>query len=132
MAAVLQSRRRFIATLIGAIAGGWFLQRFFAVPLRRNRLILEVPAENMPERGALVFRAQRVALVRESGQIQALSLVCTHLGCTVNVQPEGMVCPCHGSVFSSTGAVIKGPATENLTPLHLERRDDMLYVYQKA
>lgn len=132
MATVSTSRRRFIATLVGALTGGWFLQRFFAVPPHRARLLLEVPVAQMPERGALVFREQRLALVREQGQIHAIRLVCTHLGCTVNVLPQGMSCPCHGSEFTSTGAVIKGPATDPLEHLRLEQHDSLLRVYESG
>jgi Rieske Fe-S protein len=42
----------------------------------------------------------------------ALSAVCTHAGCTVEVQSTDppLTCPCHGSEFSSDGAVLRGPA----------------------
>lgn len=132
MATVSTSRRRFITTLVGAIAGGWFLQRFFAVPPQQAHLLLEVPVAQMPERGALVFREQRLALVREQGQLLAIRLVCTHLGCTVNVAPQGMSCPCHGSEFTSTGAVVKGPATEPLEHLRLEQHGTLLRVYASS
>lgn len=41
---------------------------------------------------------------------------CTHLGCTVNWQPEKdrFVCPCHGSQYDSQGRVLKGPAQHAL------------------
>ena len=31
----------------------------------------------------------------------ALSLVCTHLGCTVDESADGFACPCHGSRYDS-------------------------------
>lgn len=43
-------------------------------------------------------------------EVSALSLACTHLGCTVKVSQEGLACPCHGSRFSAAGDVTKGPA----------------------
>ncbi len=108
------------------------MQRFFALPPHQARMLLEVPIEQMPERGALVFREQRLALVREQGQIHAIRLVCTHLGCTVNVSPQGMSCPCHGSEFTSTGVVVKGPATDPLEHLRLERHGSLLRVYESG
>jgi cytochrome b6-f complex iron-sulfur subunit len=42
----------------------------------------------------------------------ALSSVCTHLGCTVgyNYTANNIQCPCHGSVYATSGAVVNGPA----------------------
>jgi Rieske Fe-S protein len=58
----------------------------------------------------------------EGGEYRALSSVCTHLGCIVEVAGEELVCPCHGSTFERTGAVVRGPASRNLReyPLTLE------------
>lgn len=130
MATVSKSRRRFIASIAAAIGGGWFLQRFFALPPHAARIVLEVPVAKMPERGALVFRNERVALVREEGNTYAISLICTHLGCTVNVLPQGITCPCHGSEFTSTGKVVKGPATDALPHLRVEQDGEMLRVFE--
>ncbi len=47
----------------------------------------------------------------------ALSAVCTHSGCTVEVQSGSgttLFCPCHGSEFDVNGRVLAGPAR---TPL---------------
>jgi glycine/D-amino acid oxidase-like deaminating enzyme/nitrite reductase/ring-hydroxylating ferredoxin subunit len=57
------------------------------------------------------------ALYKEdSGEIRRLSAVCTHLGCIVAWNPaeRSWDCPCHGSRFDPSGAVIQGPATEPL------------------
>lgn len=40
----------------------------------------------------------------------ALSPICTHLGCTVDLQGERLVCPCHGSTYDRRGEVLRGPA----------------------
>ena len=45
----------------------------------------------------------------------ALTAVCTHEACTVSgFQSSRYVCPCHGSQYSTTGAVLQGPATRSL------------------
>ena len=49
-------------------------------------------------------------LVNDDGSFAALSPICTHLGCTVEIQGERLVCPCHGSTYDRAGAVLQGPA----------------------
>lgn len=61
---------------------------------------------------------RRVFIFRTTEGFQAVSAVCTHLGCSY--QPFGQSdeayseihahCPCHGSVFHRDGSVLKGPA----------------------
>lgn len=53
----------------------------------------------------------------------ALNAVCTHLGCVVpwNRAEQKFMCPCHGSQYSKTGAVVRGPAP---LPLALERVEE--------
>lgn len=128
METVRQTRRSFIITLIAlplATVGIW---RFLS-PKRVSRpALLRVTLAALPVGGALVYRQQRIALLREADQVIAVSLVCTHLGCTVSVTPEGMVCPCHGSRFDRSGNVVSGPAQRPLDRLTVERVGDELVV----
>ncbi|GGU40775.1 FAD-dependent oxidoreductase [Lentzea flava] len=50
------------------------------------------------------------------GQLHAVSLRCTHLGCLVrfNAAERSWDCPCHGSRFDVDGEVLEGPATRPL------------------
>ena len=54
------------------------------------------------------------------GGYAALSPVCTHLGCTVNIEGPRLVCPCHGSTYDRTGTVLRGPAEQPLARYPLE------------
>lgn len=56
----------------------------------------------------------------------ALNAVCTHLGCVVpwNKAENKFMCPCHGSQYSPTGAVIRGPAPLPLALEHVESDQD--------
>jgi len=75
-----------------------------------------------------LFRNERLALMRDAGGFYALSLVCTHLGCTVVVTEDSLSCPCHGSSFDRQGRVLKGPADRSLVRLKVEARGDFVDV----
>ncbi len=65
----------------------------------------------------LTVEGQRLAIYKnEHGELQAVSAVCTHLGCIVdfNNTERTWDCACHGSRFQTDGAVIQGPATRPL------------------
>ena len=52
-----------------------------------------------------------IAVVRTgAASYTALSRICTHAGCDVNVAGNGFSCPCHGSKFDSQGQATEGPA----------------------
>ena len=71
--------------------------------------------------GSLVVTAprDRIIVVRTSATAtQAVSDVCTHAGCGVRYDHVNRIfsCPCHGSRYAITGAVLQGPATRPLAP----------------
>ncbi len=96
------------------------------------RSLLVVEKRNVPARGALVYRESRIAVVRDGSRYHALSLVCTHLGCTVEVTPRAVVCPCHGSAFDRAGRVVRGPADRPLERYEVEDRGDVLAVLARS
>jgi menaquinol-cytochrome c reductase iron-sulfur subunit len=53
------------------------------------------------------------------GQLEVLSAVCPHLGCSVQWRSAkgGFGCPCHGAVFGPDGARISGPAPRGMDTL---------------
>lgn len=93
-----------------------------------KKTLLQINKTELPSQGALVFRESRVAIISEGDDLYALSLVCTHLGCTVNVTSKELICPCHGSVFNRQGEPLKGPAVQPLQRLKLEDQGDSLVV----
>lgn len=60
----------------------------------------------------------------EDGGFLALSSKCTHLGCAVpwDEKEKKFLCPCHGSSFDISGAVLTSPAPRplDLYPVHIE------------
>ncbi len=54
---------------------------------------------------------------------EAISLTCTHQGCTVHQEANGEFhCPCHGAVFSAEGKVLRGPAQRDLPRFKVAKR----------
>ena len=81
------------------------------------------PTNQVPVQGGVVVQDSQgnpVVVVQPApGQFLAYSAICPHAGCPVSqVQQNQILCPCHGSVFSSTdGSVLGGPAPSGLTPI---------------
>ncbi|SIR97902.1 FAD-dependent oxidoreductase [Natronorubrum thiooxidans] len=58
-----------------------------------------------------------IACARDAdGVLHTTSAICTHLSCLVqwNDAERSWDCPCHGSRFGLNGAVLEGPATDDL------------------
>ncbi|MGK7943888.1 MAG: FAD-dependent oxidoreductase [Microcystaceae cyanobacterium] len=66
----------------------------------------------------------KVFLKQNSAQT-AISLTCTHQGCTVSPQADGsFLCPCHGAKYNAQGEVIQGPAKRNLTQFKVKSQTE--------
>jgi cytochrome b6-f complex iron-sulfur subunit len=78
------------------------------------------PAKNYAPGSRTLLPQVPAVLFRSDIGFNALSLVCPHLGCMVESQPEGFACPCHGSRFDSQGRLVRGPAAKSLTALRVE------------
>ena len=91
---------------------------YYMIKDRLARAEADSVRELRPGDGMIIGRrGKKVAAFRDaSGKIHRLSPVCTHLGCLVrwNRAESTWDCPCHGSRFTPTGAVIAGPAEEPL------------------
>jgi cytochrome b6-f complex iron-sulfur subunit len=75
--------------------------------------------------GSNTFRPDIPAVIcNHAGEFIAYSLVCTHLGCTVEQDGDNLSCPCHGSRFDWDGKVMQGPAQRALNILRIEIQDD--------
>ena len=63
-----------------------------------------------------------------AGDKEAVSLTCTHQGCTVaKSDADGFLCPCHGAAFGEGGDRQAGPAQRNLDRFEvLEREGDRI------
>jgi cytochrome b6-f complex iron-sulfur subunit len=120
-----KSRRRLLQlSLLGAglaLIGAqlWLLLRIFLTPKPPEQLAREVavgPADRFAVGSVTHFWKDHFILVRHATGFTALSHQCTHQKCNVDYVPSQRVlaCPCHGSQFDLTGAVLRGPAPRPL------------------
>ncbi len=82
------------------------------------------PAGNYPPGSRTLLPDIPALLLHTQSGFSAISLVCTHLGCTVESKPDGFACPCHGSRFDPQGNVTRGPANKPLSSLRVEVTSD--------
>jgi nitrite reductase/ring-hydroxylating ferredoxin subunit len=78
-------------------------------------------SDELPEGGVLRFDVGTVTgfVRRTGGQVAAVSGICTHLGCRLNLDAPArqLDCPCHGASFSVTGTVLRHRLPIALAPL---------------
>lgn len=120
----IQSRREFLksswkflgllAIIEGVIVSFSFMRaRHSKGVAEKKNLKVAGSLSLVPPGTVMPFHSGRFYLVRlDDGGLMAISMVCTHLGCTVNWDSteKTFKCPCHSSVFDSLGNVIKSPA----------------------
>ncbi len=106
----------------GLGAGGALFKYMFPVVSYGTPQKFLVPVSDLPDVGdELIFDDMKVVLRRMSeNKVAAISLVCTHLGCTVNRVETGFLCPCHGSQYDTDGIVVGGPAPKTLPWLEIK------------
>jgi cytochrome b6-f complex iron-sulfur subunit len=121
----LKLARTGLLTLSGLLGLGGLLRflSFQSQPPAPTEFVLGAPSDYAPGSRTLLPEVPALLVCSETGFI-ALSLVCPHLGCTVEPQPDGFACPCHGSRFDLSGKVMRGPAGKALSVLHLETAAD--------
>ena len=77
-------------------------------------------AQKLPLGSVLMFKfgtAPAMLIHHQDGRWIALTAVCTHLGCTVQYEPQAdrIHCACHGGVYDAyTGANVSGPPPKPL------------------
>jgi cytochrome b6-f complex iron-sulfur subunit len=119
---------RLVTRLSLWLAGGASLAGLFEYlsfepdPPPQTRFILG-PASDYPNPSITPVPQARSMLYRDDAGLSALSLICTHLGCTVEPDKGGYLCPCHGSRYNLAGLVVNGPATAALHYVLVESDD---------
>lgn len=87
--------------------------------------------DSFPVSSATEFPDGRFYLIRaDNGGFLAVYTRCTHLGCTVNWQPQQnqFFCPCHASSFDAHGTVENPPASRPLDTFPVTIQDGQVLV----
>jgi cytochrome b6-f complex iron-sulfur subunit len=120
------TRRAFLAAagaagLAYTVALAYPIYRYLASPVEMAQsasAVTEVTlkdAQKLPKGSVLMFKfgaAPAMLIHHSDDRWIALTAVCTHLGCTVQYEPEAdrIHCACHGGVYNPyTGANVSGP-----------------------
>lgn len=98
-----------------------------------NNLIIDLSgpeyAALVPAGGSIV-KSGIIVINLGSDNFVAFSAICTHQGCTVgfNSSTGNIHCPCHFSVFNTSGAVLEGPASSPLPRFTLTKSGNILTI----
>lgn len=73
---------------------------------------------------------RKAILINNNGNIQAFSLICTHLGCQVQWDDANkkFLCPCHNAVFFADGTVQSGPPPRPLNQYAVIINGNMVFI----
>jgi Rieske Fe-S protein len=68
-------------------------------------------------------------IARGSDGLIGMNATCTHNGCTVKIDNEGLLCPCHSALFDpKNGALLRGPASYPLERVAVREADGTIYI----
>jgi cytochrome b6-f complex iron-sulfur subunit len=80
--------------------------------------------------GGFVITSQGIIVANTPAGYVAIDSTCTHQGCTIGYSSaaNNFPCPCHGSIYSVTGAVVNGPATVALKSYSVSKSGNILTI----
>jgi len=110
-----------LGILAAVEVAGMFMAYFFSSKNRNistpKQLLEAGPADSFAPGTVSAFMGGRFYLARQQdGGFIAVSLRCTHLGCSVTWEEDKhrFICPCHSSAFDISGEVLNPPASRAL------------------
>jgi cytochrome b6-f complex iron-sulfur subunit len=132
-------RREFVASCACLVAGGLvsacasLAARPVPVAEGRVRIVLaEHPELTRPDGSLKILpdgASNPLYVLRvDRDRFAVLSPICTHQGCTVDIQGPRLVCPCHGSTYDREGRVLRGPAERSLARVGAVLSDGVLVI----
>jgi nitrite reductase/ring-hydroxylating ferredoxin subunit len=115
---VFQIRRQFIQLGLATLGAAWLgtllqWRLFPSASAAQEAQPVSFPLAELPVGGtkAIAYGGVPAIVVRTPESLRAFSLICTHLGCTVEWQAnkKEFYCPCHDGRFDEFGDVLAGP-----------------------
>jgi len=82
------------------------------------------PATDYPLNSHTILAHIPAIVIHDKKGLRAISLACTHLGCTIEQRNFGFECPCHSSRYDMNGKILKGPANRDLQILRVAESSD--------
>ncbi|GAB2611117.1 QcrA and Rieske domain-containing protein [Belliella aquatica] len=102
------------------------------ITVNNNSVVIDLTqATSLNNAGGWVLVISAQMLVVNTGNgFNALTSVCTHSQCDRNwsLNNNEFVCSCHGSRFTTSGAVVQGPANRPLASFDTSRSGDILTI----
>jgi cytochrome b6-f complex iron-sulfur subunit len=139
---VQKTRRDFLKYLLTGGIAGLAISIFYPIisylkPPKQNEVeVSSVKVGKLSEiekdSGRIIrFGNKPVILLRtKTGELRALSAVCTHLNCTVQFRKdlELIWCACHNGKYDLNGRNISGPPPRPLAPYRVVVKGDEVFV----
>ena len=138
---IFTARRRFIQFSILAVGaawvGVWLQSKFFpAAQLSQEVKPVTFPLSELPTGGAkqIVYGGTNTIILRTPQSVRAFSMICTHLGCTIEWQAGNneFYCPCHDGRYDAFGEVTAGPPPVPLEEFPVKISGDQVIVGEEA
>jgi Rieske Fe-S protein len=137
---LVYTRRRFITSLFGfsVVIAGAVLAASVKLPDPNTTATQTSQTTQTTQAGGAIANANQLKvgspvyfeypsgypnllLKKSDGTLVALSMLCTHACCECTYESSSnlIYCPCHGSIFDTTGKVLRGPAGTPLPSIQL-------------
>ncbi len=92
----------------------------------------EFVSANSIKRKFVVIRLEKlqfpICVYNINNSYSAVYMQCTHQGCELQPNKTSLVCPCHGSEFSTDGKVQSPPADKDLKQFKINTDNENIYI----
>lgn len=138
---IFLSRRQFIQFGLAAVGAAWAgvwvqSQLFPAQSAVQQAKPVQFPLSELPvgSSKSITYGGLPVLVLRTAESVKAFSLICTHLGCTIQWQAgdQEFYCPCHDGRFDRFGEVIGGPPPVPLEQFTIRIVEDQVVVGEEV